>query len=41
MIVDVKETTSTALVLKSVRELLMGDLVETRVAGGARPSPGG
>jgi hypothetical protein len=41
MIVDVKETTSTALVLKSVRELLMGDLVETRVAAGARPSPGG
>ncbi len=41
MIVDVKETTSTALVLKSVRELLMGDLVEMRVAGGDRPNPGG
>ena len=37
MVIDVKETTSTALVMKSRRELLIGDAVEMRVAGGARP----
>jgi len=37
MVIDVKETTSSALVMKSRRELLIGDAVEMRVAGGARP----
>jgi LysM domain len=41
MVIDVKETTSTALVMKSRRELLIGDLVEMRVPGGAKPDTGG
>jgi hypothetical protein len=41
MVIDVKETTSTALVMKSRRELLIGDLVEMRVPGGAKRDAGG
>ncbi len=41
MVIDVKETASTALVMKSRRELLIGDLVEMRVPGGAKPDTGG
>jgi hypothetical protein len=40
MIIDVKESTSTALVMKSRRELLIGDLVTMRVEGGAPPVSG-
>jgi hypothetical protein len=40
MVIDVKETASTALVVKSRRELLLGDVVEMRAQGGARPDGG-
>jgi hypothetical protein len=40
MVIDVKETTSTALVLKSLRELKLGDVVEMRVAGAGKPDTG-
>jgi hypothetical protein len=40
MIIDVKETTSTALVMKSRRELLIGDLVTMRVPGSLKPGTG-
>ncbi len=40
MVIDVKETTSTALVMKSRRELLIGDVVELRVPGGAPAGAG-
>lgn len=35
MVIDVKETTSTALVTRSLRELAIGDRVEMRAAAGA------
>jgi hypothetical protein len=41
MVIDVKETTSSALVMKSRRELLVGDLVEMRIPGGSGPDTGG
>ena len=40
MVIDVKETTATALVMKCRRELLIGDQVEMRVAGGTRVDSG-
>lgn len=40
LVIDVKETTSTALVTRSLRELAVGDRVEMRAAGGA-PGAGG
>jgi len=40
IIIDVKETTATALVMKSRRELLIGDSVVMRVPGGAKPDSG-
>jgi len=40
MVIDVKETTSTALVMRSRRELLIGDLAEMRLAGGPGPDTG-
>jgi hypothetical protein len=40
MVIDVKETTSTALVMKCRRELLIGDVVEMRVPGGAKKDSG-
>lgn len=41
MVIEVKESTSTALVMKSRRELAIGDLLEMRVPGGAKPDTGG
>lgn len=41
MVIEVKESTSTALVMRSRRELAIGDLVEMRVPGGAKPDTGG
>jgi hypothetical protein len=41
MVIDVKETTSTALVVRSRRELLIGDLVTMRVQAGLQPASGG
>jgi LysM domain len=41
MVIEVKETTSTALVMKSRRELLIGDLVEMRPPAGAKRDSGG
>jgi hypothetical protein len=40
MIIDVKETTATALVMKSRRELLIGDEVKMRIHGDAQPGSG-
>jgi hypothetical protein len=40
LVIDVKETTSTALVMRCRRELLIGDLVEMRMPGGAKPDGG-
>jgi hypothetical protein len=40
MVIDAKETTSTALVMRSLRELLIGDVVEMRAAGVAKPDTG-
>jgi hypothetical protein len=40
MVIDVKESTSTALVMKSRRELLIGDVVEMRTPGGAPAGAG-
>jgi nucleoid-associated protein YgaU len=40
MVIDVKESTSTALVMKSRRELLIGDVIEMRVPGGAPAEAG-
>ena len=40
MIIDVKETTATALVMKSRRELLIGDLVTMRIPVAPRPGAG-
>jgi hypothetical protein len=40
MVIDVKEATSTALVMKSRRELLIGDVVEMRMPGGAPAGAG-
>jgi len=35
LVVDVKENASTALVTKSIKELLIGDRVEMRAAAGS------
>ncbi len=40
MVIDVKESTATALVMKCRRELLIGDVVEMRIPGGAKVDSG-